>query len=508
MLFPEALKVSVTLILLFSFVVSPAYAAAPSWWATNGVLKPNATANDYAAINQGQLKQLAAAAYDEFARRIPGGAGPAASAMVANWFQTDGAGRILRDSSGSRIPKSGAQVSDFAPVNLGQLKTVAKPFYDRLIAIGFVGAYPWQGAPNPPNDFAMANIGQAKFLFSFDLTQDSDHDGVPDITELTVYHTDPRVPNDFSHLQNWVNPTVPDPTTGTHNPGGGSDPVFDGHPPLIPDFSLQKVWDSDVNRYDFTKITLLLEGSNTQTGFWVERKTDSNAWTAVATVSGVNSQWTDDSLTAGHQYLYRVRAVNQWGVSAPCASKRYIPPMDLRIRKRASEGSRTKDGFEEYVQTEPPLRKMYLELDEFDDYSDSWVAGDTYTLTGGINYTAVYNPQQNSFTYDALMGDLSNGTTAITETWHGTFNGTNPPKTNTDAGKEVWKGTYHEEVVDGSLSTAAASLSHTYKDDYVIKYGNNSEDTGGTSYDDEWNQSRSSQDTNGTSILVERLYPE
>ena len=36
-----------------------------------------------------------------------------------------------------------------------------------LIAVGYTDKYPWTDSPNPPNDYAMANIGQVKNLFSF-----------------------------------------------------------------------------------------------------------------------------------------------------------------------------------------------------------------------------------------------------------------------------------------------------------------------------------------------------
>ena len=61
-----------------------------------------------------------------------------------------------------------------------------QPFYDRLLAVGYSigplssGSYPWLSSPSPANDYAMANIGQVKFLFSFDLNISSDGSGIPD----------------------------------------------------------------------------------------------------------------------------------------------------------------------------------------------------------------------------------------------------------------------------------------------------------------------------------------
>jgi hypothetical protein len=150
----------------------------PTWWFTNNVVVPldptneapvwpgdYPAADDYGAINQGQLKQLAAAAYDEL-QSLPGGTGETLDTLIKSWFQLDGDGNFIL-VNGARVPKVTAVTDSFAAVNLGQLKALAQPFYDRLIAVGAASAYPWFGAANPADDFAMANLGQAKNLFSF-----------------------------------------------------------------------------------------------------------------------------------------------------------------------------------------------------------------------------------------------------------------------------------------------------------------------------------------------------
>jgi hypothetical protein len=141
--------------------------AVPNWWSQRGVLNPNALPDDYALANQGQLKNIATAAVAQFDERLPGGAGDTLHSLVNGWNQPN------------------AQRNDFAPVNLGQLKNLAKPFYDRLIAVGYAESYPWASIPNLPDDFAVANIGEAKNLFSFDLlatdiVHDSDQNGLSD----------------------------------------------------------------------------------------------------------------------------------------------------------------------------------------------------------------------------------------------------------------------------------------------------------------------------------------
>src|SRR5205085_5068912 len=126
--------------------------AAPTWWSQRNVLVLNATPGDYAPANQGQLKHIARAAAAEMDARLTGGAGDELHQLIAAWSVVS------------------PDTNDFAPVNLGQLKAVAKPFYDRLIALGRVDYYPWLRSLNPSDDFAVANIGQVKSLFGLEIT--------------------------------------------------------------------------------------------------------------------------------------------------------------------------------------------------------------------------------------------------------------------------------------------------------------------------------------------------
>lgn len=167
----STLRLALTL-LAAALIPLLAYAAAPTWWSQRGVLVPNATADDYAPANQGQLKNIARAGVAEMDAQLPGGAGAALHNLVDAWASPT------------------AQTNDFAPVNLGQLKNVAKPFYDRLIAGGVTSAYPWSGSSNPPDDFTVANIGQVKNLFSFDFSRlvlDTDGNGLPDAWEQRFF---------------------------------------------------------------------------------------------------------------------------------------------------------------------------------------------------------------------------------------------------------------------------------------------------------------------------------
>jgi hypothetical protein len=163
---------------LAALVLVPAclWAAAPSWWAERNVLKPGATADDYAVVNQGQVKHIAKQAYDEM--KANGVVDAVAAEASTN---PDDPSRILFLAWNN--PAVG--IDDYAAVNIGQLKNVAKPFYDRLAL-----TYPWSTSTIPSDDFALANIGQVKNLFSFSILggildpEDTDGNGLPDSWEL------------------------------------------------------------------------------------------------------------------------------------------------------------------------------------------------------------------------------------------------------------------------------------------------------------------------------------
>ena len=201
--------------LLFAWLALPTLLFAPpspTWWVQRGATI--GTPDDYAAANLGQLKHFAAKAADELNAKLPGGAGSAVNNLIASWLQPP-ALNVTRDG--------------FAAVNLGQLKFVAKLFYDRLIAVTYPIQYPWVGSLTPPEDSAVANLGQIKKVFSFDVGLDADMDNLPDFWELYYFTstTDPKGgPSDdydgdgVNNLAELVNRTSP------------AD-FFDGIPPTL-----------------------------------------------------------------------------------------------------------------------------------------------------------------------------------------------------------------------------------------------------------------------------------
>lgn len=167
-----------------------ALAAPPGWWTDRQVLDPNAAKSDFGSVNQGQLKNMAKKAYAELRNALPSEIwttpeGQALAALVDSW--------------------NPAQTGNLDLINQGQLKAVAKKFYDVLILHGYTNAYPWTGATTAAANDALANLGQLKNLFSFDLTRDSDGDGIPDWRE-TKFNLNP-----FNAQTNLTLPQPPSP---------------------------------------------------------------------------------------------------------------------------------------------------------------------------------------------------------------------------------------------------------------------------------------------------------
>lgn len=131
----------------------------PTWWSNRGVIKPNAAADDYAAINRGQLKNIALGAFKECETRLPGGAGLELTQFIDTFTQV---------VNGQREPKTSAQTDDFAVATIGQVKAMALPFYQRFTQLGFGARFIWP-ASGSADDYAVANLGQAKSIFNFEL---------------------------------------------------------------------------------------------------------------------------------------------------------------------------------------------------------------------------------------------------------------------------------------------------------------------------------------------------
>ncbi|MBU0676904.1 MAG: hypothetical protein KJ626_02215 [Verrucomicrobia bacterium] len=173
----DAMKIYFTVVLaiLLALFIAPAAHAAtncPNWWIERGVVDTNTASADYSPATQGHIKWIVTNAYDEFEYMMPNGAGSNIETLVSGFSATN----------------------NYLPVNAGQLKNVAKPFYDALdqegltneLPIGVTNTYPWTDSTGDDADYSVINVGQVKYVFSFDL--DKDADGLPNWWEL--YHFD------------------------------------------------------------------------------------------------------------------------------------------------------------------------------------------------------------------------------------------------------------------------------------------------------------------------------
>lgn len=181
---------SVTLLAMAASCLTPVSSepAHPAWWGDRGVTNANAVQNKGVA-NIGQLKHIATQAHAELEDLLPGGAGfdlpfdPPPENPDAVWYE-----------------------DQKRALNLGQLKAVAKSFYDRLNNIdsdwvkaqmeangltvtGSPPYYPWNPATPASENYKPANIGQLKVVFALRFRESADGDEVSDLTELAAFGT-------------------------------------------------------------------------------------------------------------------------------------------------------------------------------------------------------------------------------------------------------------------------------------------------------------------------------
>ncbi|MDX2109955.1 MAG: chitobiase/beta-hexosaminidase C-terminal domain-containing protein [Verrucomicrobiota bacterium] len=152
-------------LLLLNWVTSESLAAAPAWWFMKSViadgsdqLDPQVIESNYAPANLGQAKNMAYQAFHYMETMKPGSTGTAIRQMVESF---------------STIPED-----NYAPLLLGQLKALSAPFYNRFKELNYsvLGpivngqGYPWGENTPVAENYHPANIGQVKYVFSFDLS--------------------------------------------------------------------------------------------------------------------------------------------------------------------------------------------------------------------------------------------------------------------------------------------------------------------------------------------------
>jgi hypothetical protein len=216
-------KQTICLVALLFPVAALIKASGPDWWTDpqTRILEnpeyPGDTAANYAPANLGQLKHVALQAQAHLDRNLPESAGFSVSEL---WPE---------------VPPE----DNYAPVNVGQLKAVAKPFYDRLIDAGYDTRqhlidrgyppdwefdYPWDPDVPMEENYAPANVGQLKLVFSFDAggfdpEDDSGENELPEWWQLEYFGETGIDPDDdadgdgqtnFQEYLAGTDPTQPD----------------------------------------------------------------------------------------------------------------------------------------------------------------------------------------------------------------------------------------------------------------------------------------------------------
>jgi hypothetical protein len=134
------------LLLLLALMLQSATAVAPgpAWWGSQSVADPDALPDDFAVANVGQLKYIATKAAAALEAEFPGGAGTAINALITSWNSPPASGvtrddylainqgqlkavaALFYDRLGQPYPWAGSSAAqdDYQLVNLGQLKHV------------------------------------------------------------------------------------------------------------------------------------------------------------------------------------------------------------------------------------------------------------------------------------------------------------------------------------------------------------------------------------------------
>ena len=160
----------------------------PDWWAERGLLKGAGEEDPYSLANIGQLKNMATQAHAEMEGELPGGAG----FVLGDYFSPPPGG----------TPGAEWYLAQKVAANLGQLKALALPFYDRVndLAPSWVAgqlntsyngtwthSVPWNPDTAIIENYNVATLGHLKFVFALRFSDSSDGDHIPDFYEHMAY---------------------------------------------------------------------------------------------------------------------------------------------------------------------------------------------------------------------------------------------------------------------------------------------------------------------------------
>ena len=156
-------RIPLLTVLLLVTTLSPVNAAVntdyPAWWTARSAVSASDAAADYAVCNSGQLKYMALQAMREFDATLPGGAGITISNMVNAWINNTANAQDYSAINAGQLKAVAAPFYD-------RLKACNWPC---ILPQGMTTAqdYPWSGSSSEAQDYSTANNGQVKYVFSF-----------------------------------------------------------------------------------------------------------------------------------------------------------------------------------------------------------------------------------------------------------------------------------------------------------------------------------------------------
>ncbi len=174
----------------------------PEWWKDRGITEEQAgdsAVNNSVPVTLGQLKWVATQTHKELSALLPQGLSFECHSLFAD----------------AKAPyEEGYQdwsKGNYKVATLGQVKHVAKAFYDELNQISeawvreqlgslghdlnTLGQYPWTDTLDDDSNRSIANLGQLKSIFAFDVRADNEEtpDGLPDLFEYGLILSDDRL---------------------------------------------------------------------------------------------------------------------------------------------------------------------------------------------------------------------------------------------------------------------------------------------------------------------------
>lgn len=204
-------------------------AAPPAWWSASGAVN-SSPLNDNGALVQGQLKHFTRKAVDEMNMRFPEGAGTELNDIVEGW--------LLNYQDGGYSPAKPMAV-DSQVMTVGQLKWIGAKIHARLVYYCYEDGPPaWLSAAPTATDNDVANLGQLKTVFNFNLTAPAGQTPLWWQKFYSLVGIDPGGDSDGDGLSNYGEYNQgTTPSLGDADDDGILDPVelSTGHNPKIKD---------------------------------------------------------------------------------------------------------------------------------------------------------------------------------------------------------------------------------------------------------------------------------